>query len=146
MIHINGFSAIFLASYYHWQCTGLFRNPSFVGRLPEDVLRSLTSWVLHIQPSLPRTEPRMFLTLLAATAAAVPRHIIWVCILQLCHPKRNALCQIKVHRLVRKLCPDLSYPHFIICQLILRQPEDNKRGTNWSVAKAFRRGIIFVYT
>lgn len=54
-----------------------------IGRSPEDVLRSLTSCVLHIQPSLPRTAPKMFRSLLEAMAAVEPLHNICECILKL---------------------------------------------------------------
>lgn len=40
--------------------------------LPDEVFKCLTSCVLHFQPSLDMTGPKMFLSLRAATAAAVP--------------------------------------------------------------------------
>lgn len=45
-----------------------------ISKSPEDVLRSLTSCVFHIQPSLPRTAPKIFRILLDAMDAAEPPH------------------------------------------------------------------------
>lgn len=44
--------------------------------LPDEVFKCLTSCVLHFQPSLDMTGPKIFRSLRAATAAAVPLNIM----------------------------------------------------------------------
>lgn len=48
--------------------------------LPDEVFKSLTSCVLHFQPPLDMTGPKMFRSLRTATAAAVPLNKICDCI------------------------------------------------------------------
>lgn len=129
--HVRSFFACCVSSDTTW-----FK----IGSSPEDVLRSLTSCVLHIQPSLPRTAPKIFRSLLEAMAAVEPLHTICECILKLCYwiPKHNKIQKF----LYQAMSPPALLPFHNICQLIRWESEDNERGTNMSVAKVFRSGVV----
>ncbi len=101
-----------------------------MSRSPEDVLMSLTSRVLHVQPSLPRTAPKMCRILLEATTAAELLHKIWECILQLrcSHPENSE--KNKVHAPRIKLFPTGLLHMSEHLSAHFAESEDNKGGTD----------------